>query len=334
MSEDPAEITDRLSEIINDEDSFDIDITGGPEPFSYAAGLFVHEKKPGNVRVHHFDFDKRVFRVMYPKYMTASDKPRIVFDVDRLIRLQASSIKNTESESSASYQPELDTDNLGANIKKLWEIVKNNPEKWKDFTTLKKGTEADLINNQSCSQNDIIKLFPDNKDSGFKPLLDELKKSELIKIKSRCRQYVIYSLNIPDNQAFLFEKSGTILEMYSYYTALSMGRFVDCSVGVHLDWDGKPGGIDNEIDLILSDGFRLFCISCKDCGIDKQYLYEIASLTRWYGGSYAKPVIISSVSSSPAVINRAKDSEIMLIDNIFGISETEFRDKIAGILSD
>ena len=66
-----AEITERISEIVNDEDSFDIDITGGPEPFSYAAGVFVREKKPGNVRVHRFDFDKRVFRVMYPDYKTS-----------------------------------------------------------------------------------------------------------------------------------------------------------------------------------------------------------------------------------------------------------------------
>ncbi len=333
-----AEITERISEIVNDEDSFDIDITGGPEPFSYAAGVFVREKKPGNVRVHRFDFDKRVFRVMYPDYKTVCDKPLRFFTVNKLIRLQASSIKNKYDDSGTSYKPDLDKDGLRENVIKLWKIAKKYPDEWKSFLTLPKGSESNLIGNNHCSPGDIIKLFPNNKDSRFKPLLDELVNGGLIKLKSRCRQYVIYSLNIPEYQDYLFKKSGTAFEMYSYHTALSTGRFVDCSVGVKLDWDGviknNSVEVDNEIDLILSDGFRLFCVSCKDCDIDKQFLYEIASLTRWYGGEYAKPVILSTVTASPAIKKRAEESEIILIDNIAGISDAEFKKQISGLLRD
>ena len=52
-SEDPGEITSAIAKTVENADSVDFDITGGPESFSYAVGRYVSDNKPGNVRVQY-----------------------------------------------------------------------------------------------------------------------------------------------------------------------------------------------------------------------------------------------------------------------------------------
>ena len=132
------------------------------------------------------------------------------------------------------------------------------------------------------------------------------------------------------------DKGGNIFEMYAYYIALSTGKYIDCCVGVNVDWDGivedKPEEVNNEVDLVLSDGRRPVFISCKNTEVKNECVYEIDTVARYYGGKYAKPVIFSSVKAKPAIINRAKESEIILIDNISDMTENEFRATIKELL--
>jgi len=124
---------------------------------------------------------------------------------------------------------------------------------------------------------------------------------------------------------FLFEKAGNLLEMYAALAAWESGAFHDVRVGVTVDWNGKNefGRLPdprNEIDLVLMHRNRIVLASCKNNAPQNDYLYEISTMARHYGGIFAAPVLISSLAASPTVRKRAMEMGILLIDGVSKIS--------------
>ena len=330
------EIISALDKICNTFDSFDFDITGGPEAFSYAVGKYVSENIPSNARVRYFDFVENKFIIVYPDFGSTDAELKRKLKVNELINLQASAVSNNLIRGGKKYRPDIFQNKYSENIVKIWNSVKRYPKEWNSFCGLRNENRQDLIKNYADSNDIILKHFGADTFTKYSQILSNLEKYGIIKVKNLSDKYITYKINLPEGQLDLMDKGGNIFEMYAYYVALSCGRYADCCVGVNVDWDGiveeKPEEVNNEVDLILSNGYRSAFISCKNTEVTNACIYEIDTVARYYGGKYAKPVILSSVKAKPAIKNRAKESEIILIDDIANLAEDEFKRKLCEIL--
>ena len=110
---------------------------------------------------------------------------------------------------------------------------------------------------------------------------------------------------------------GSILEIQTYLEEAEKAD--DCLLGVHLDWDGiihTEGGSDvlNEIDVLSLKGTIPTFISCKTGKMNKNSalhaLYELETVTRRFGGKYAKKVLVSAQPLNDMYLERAKEMGI------------------------
>lgn len=117
----------------------------------------------------------------------------------------------------------------------------------------------------------------------------------------------------------LLSDAGVWLELYTYYTAQRTGFFDDLKTSVIIDWDGKeePSGTVNEVDDILVKGITPLFISCKIGVPSVLAINEIDTLTRRFGGSMAKPVLVtaSPLQEIPEPTRqRAADMGVVLLE--------------------
>jgi hypothetical protein len=50
--------------------------------------------------------------------------------------------------------------------------------------------------------------------------------------------------------------------------------------------------------------------------VEKEYLYEISTMARHFGGPYARAMVVSAVKNRRSIHNRAMEMGILLIDNV------------------
>jgi len=89
--------------------------------------------------------------------------------------------------------------------------------------------------------------------------------------------------------------SGIWLEMYIYIQAKQC--FDEVYMGVDIDWNKRDicQSRDNEIDVVIMKNSQPIFISCKMRPIEKETVYEIYSMAKRLGGSYAKSLIATTV---------------------------------------
>ena len=57
--------------------------------------------------------------------------------------------------------------------------------------------------------------------------------------------------------------------------------------------------VRHEVDVVVTHGHIPVFISCKNTRLENEHLYEIATMTRHYGGRYARAAIVSNVENLP-----------------------------------
>ena len=305
-----------LKSIVKDDGEYVIDITGGSENIIAAMGFFAATMSKSNVRIHKFDI-KSSTRICY--FPTAKEeKVKPTFTVPDIIAMNGGKILGDEG----SYRYNLLDGKLENETLRLWNCVKGIARDWNKFCGI-----------PTITQNGrTAKLIEQKTESACRNVIRHLQRHGIISDPKMLtignKRYYTYKANIPEYAEFLYEKAGNLLEIYSYIAAVHTGVFDDCCVSVPLDWDGRPDGTTNEIDLILTrDAVPIF-VSCKNTEIENEYLYEISTLTRHFGGEYAKTMIISNYSNQYKLRERAKEMDIILIDNINGISVEAFKEKL------
>lgn len=126
-------------------------------------------------------------------------------------------------------------------------------------------------------------------------------------------------------------RAGDLLELQVFLAARALpGRFTDGVMGARLDWDGdgRPGGTSNEIDGLLMHGAIPLFVSCKLGSAPKEALYELNSVARRFGGSYAAMALCSGVQTGPEAGRdylrlRAKDMGIAWIGEVHRLGRGE-----------
>lgn len=325
-----AGIVKVLSDVVNETDAYDFDLTGGSEMVIAAIGHVVGLSKNKNISIHQYDIETgdTVFR--HPEYETLErdqSAPRLT--VPEIVSLYGGKVTARRDE----MRP--DAGKLKAEVIKLFSAVKNYSKEWNSFCTMPA---------EEFSENGRYRIRRFVENSGCmqtcRKIGDILEKEELISDihadKEKGRFYFEYTLNCGKNLAFLYSKSGNVLEFYTYIAAIESGVYTDVCISVDMDIDGiittDNTDTTNEIDVMASSGHLPVCISCKNRAVINEYMYEICAVASAYCGKYAVPVIVSTVGNSEAIEKRAKAMGIVLIDNIANLTFADFKGKLKDCL--
>ncbi len=144
-------------------------------------------------------------------------------------------------------------------------------------------------------------------------------------------------------------KAGSLLEYYTYKTALSVKRdeeyvYDDAEVGVVIAWDDDVNGTRNEIDCMAMSGVIPVFISCKNGNVETDELYKLDAVADRFGHEYAKTALASTIffdEEHPSydgdmaalnLKNRADDMGIRLLSKLHQVSEEKFAKQLKSLV--
>ena len=146
----------------------------------------------------------------------------------------------------------------------------------------------------------------------------------------------------------LLNKAGNPLELVCYTLLRELKEnfpdaYSDVAVGVNVDWDGEIHSeydaikdTRNEIDVMVMTGVKPVFISCKNCTVKKEALYELSTAAKHYGGKYASMVLVSTKAPEndkqyAYIKQRAKDMNITLLDNACDYTREGLKNELAKV---
>lgn len=228
-------------------------------------------------------------------------------------------------------------------IEIVWDICKNDCYTWNKQSTvfgmLEKSGVISKTLDVNVNLNDINNQHFDILDGTS--IFNQLSSKGIITYSVNKNNILKYSYKNAQIRRCLL-KAGNILELYAYMIAHEINEehpcfYDDIDTGVYVDWDGiiskytiNNHEIRNEVDIILMRGSVPIFISCKNGDVHKDALYELESVAKKYGGEYTKKILLathisSNTASKKHILQRAKDMNISVIDNIEQMSKVEFK---------
>lgn len=91
----------------------------------------------------------------------------------------------------------------------------------------------------------------------------------------------------------LLTKAGELLEVYTYFEACKTGYFDDVVSGYEFKWE--TGGVQNELDCVLTKGFCSMIVECKARSVLSQdFYYKLDSLAGRFGIGTKKVLIANT----------------------------------------
>lgn len=296
---------------------FDFDITGGIPMFIAAGGIFA-ATCPG----------EPIFLVQY-----APEQGRLVFchpegrphepnaaptmelSVPEVILLSGASFLKEHG----PVRYELEQSGMRREILRLWDAVGQSIGAWNAFCAL--GRPEGLPPGLTGKSVELRRA------QAYEGIAAKLRRAGIIsgerRRKAAGKLFAAYHLRVSAQAEFLYDKGGNLLEMLTYLAAKDTGAFADICCGAMLDWDGYQGhGAHepcNEIDLIFTYGHIPVFVSCKGTAAEKEYLYEIATMAKHFGGRRARPVLISAVRNRRSIHDRAREMGVLLLDDVCAI---------------
>ncbi|MCD7957180.1 MAG: protein kinase [Lachnospiraceae bacterium] len=100
----------------------------------------------------------------------------------------------------------------------------------------------------------------------------------------------------------LLTSAGEILEVYAYYDVLKTGYFDDVACGYEFGWE--KDGVKNELDLIMTKGFRSIIVECKAVvELKLDYYHKLHSIANQFGIGTTTVLLGNTYAHSNAVAN-------------------------------
>jgi hypothetical protein len=97
----------------------------------------------------------------------------------------------------------------------------------------------------------------------------------------------------------MFVASGMILEIYCFFEACKTCLFDDVQTGYRFNWEFDD--VTNELDLVLTKGYRSILIECKSiASVDEGIYLTLDSLGDHFGINYAKILILVTDTTTPS----------------------------------
>jgi uncharacterized protein Veg len=123
--------------------------------------------------------------------------------------------------------------------------------------------------------------------------------------------------------------AGEILEVYAYYDVLKTGYFDDVASGYEFSWES--GGVKNELDLVLTKGFRSMIVECKAVvELKLDYYHKLHSISDQFGIGTIKVLIGNTYARFDAVVNELNTMQRSR-GNQLGIKTISGRNQIVNI---
>lgn len=331
---DYGEMTDKLRTVAEENEDCVIDITGGKEVMLAAIGEVCFERKLPMIK----------FDLKYGRHMSViSGVPLkggedISLTIPEVIALNGGAVI---ADGGADFRWVLNED-FNADIESMWEICKKNCIQWNrqsmELAACERYGTVDENLTVRCAISGGIRGQQIDLEYGF---VQQLVNRGLI------TQYTnkdgMITLKYKNEQVYrCLTKAGNILELYAYMLLNEIddneeGYYDDLDIGVAVDWDGDVhSGAEhiydtkNEIDLIAMRGITPVFVSCKNGEARKEALYELDTVAEHFGGRYARKVLLATYispdeESKKYIAQRARDMNIVIIDNVNKMSREEFK---------
>ncbi len=313
-------IVSDLSRILNDEDEFDFDVTGGCELLAVALGVIISQNRY-KINVHKYSVigDRLLFN--YNKNSTGYDNEDERALIKEVIGLNGGKLI---SEDDYHY----DDKNFRNEVLRLWDAIKNLSNEWNRFCSL----SSDKI-----AEKTYIRRMEKKSDYSYcMRIMRSLHKYNIVEkyefYNMNDKQYLRYTLSNKALTNELYFKAGSSLETYGAVAVYECGIFKDVHNSVQIDLNGiitgRPADPRNEIDIMMLYRHVPVFVSCKNTQITKEYLYEIKIMAKQYGGKYGVAMILSSRQALEPVVQRAQEMGVILIDDVAQYSLSELKEKL------
>lgn len=333
-----------ISDIINRYDDCVFDIFGGNELLFIALGIAYERNKDKKVRINRHNFKNGIDSVRREAQLT----------VEEYIWINGGNVVDEGPAVDPAYCLNM-TDDLKADIDKMYYLCKNRSKLWNSMTSL-----LSLFDKIGEKSNGGLTVFVSKKV--YETLSSE-KKADLIKVSKLLlyleRRGILAGLKI-DNSADVeityknrqvkkcLMKAGQILEMKVYKIAKELtenGKAIcnDVKNGVVIDWSETYSdstamqSTKNEIDVFAMAGLIPVFISCKNGAVDTEELYKLNTVASKFGGEKARKILVAtSLPQSSEKMKyfrqRMKDMDIHLIEGLKDLNDKDFRQMLKSII--
>lgn len=205
-----------------------------------------------------------------------------------------------------------------ADFNKIWSVAGRDAKKWNTFSGIFKRFAGDENENLTVTApvkelDKCIRQYDALTRRGAIAMLHELNDLGILEHVKTDNEKLRYKFKNAIVKECLLD-AGCALELHTYYEMKNSGRYSDCRVGVHIDWDGKIGGkeqdVINEIDVLALEGYIPVFISCKNGKVNQMALYELDAVASRFGGRYVRKEMRAGQEMSEAYANRAREMQI------------------------
>lgn len=338
-----------LTNIVEEYTDCYFDLTGGDELTLVAVGIIYERYSERRLQLHRYNIRTgKIHDTDADGFTVEKNVPGIT--VEQNLILHGGAVISSAQKENGTAPWNLNGD-FCSDIKEMWEICKRNCGLWNyEITALGIMEQCKMLSEDELSFSVNI------------PFAEDFLKQH--KIKADWKGYyrleqagllqniqndgVTFSFTYKDAQVKrCLMKAGTILELVTYLTALSLkdaqgsSVFQDAMTGVFIDWDGDihpSGAVDteNEIDVILMHGLVPIFISCKNGAVEDDELYKLSTVSERFGGTYAKKVLVATTlgkgkNSRYYFLERAKDMGIIVLEGVHRMTQAEFARKLRAL---
>lgn len=312
-------VVERMEEVLKREEAHNcyFDLTGGEELIAVAMGILSRDYK---TPMHLFDVESGKLHMLnkweLPGIEEAVESRKIELTLDDIVGFRGGKISYRHQKMSKSN---LDTEGFETIVNKLWEILKPEPDKWNAMSKIFQdcvNCESEHVKvsaGQKKLKSTIAKYRQFDGVDEFVDYLRRLEGAGALEQLKVTPEAVSYSyISEPMRECLL--DAGCLLELRTYYNRKNTGKYSDCRVGVHIDWDGVFDGhnqdVENEIDVMLLRGNVATFISCKNGRADQMALYELNTVADRFGGEYVEKELSISQPLAGAYLRRAEEMNI------------------------
>lgn len=319
-----------LSKIIRDNPGVRFELTGGSELILIALGCIAARYDISKLRIDPFtgkEIDIRGQSVHTSDY-------HFNISIEQDIILHGGMLTNQ----TGSFGEWHFTESFCSDIRIMWDICRKLKKNWNKYC----GILDELQKNAPRHHEGWVDVYRG-------PLGDAIALVEALNDNNMLRDYSEHGKLISfrfknDSIRKIISKAGNILELHVYEVATRDGYlFSDAIIGAHIDWDGEVHDINNpgydtinEIDVVLMKNVCPIFISCKNGKVGGLALHELATVSRKFGGKYARKALIigpalDQTTGTMYFRQRAKDMHIWLIDDVFRMSDEQLLDRLKRI---
>ena len=288
-----------------------IDLTGGSEVALVAIGMLAKECQ---ISLFRYDRDSRSYKNIYlcPMAQDVSAEPHL--SVRAILALAGGVMKSHVHVAVDTLEKDVSDD-----IFRVWTIYKKHHNVWSKVVGYLQQISKDLTLDELHISSRQTLYGAERIVASNNQVMEELALAGIIKNYTCDNGKISFDYKNRLMRSCLCD-TGVCLELYVYAAALSAGIYDDVQISVVIDWDGNLSAsvnTINEIDVMVTRGIVPMFISCKSGTPNVTALNEIKTLTKQFGGKYARPVLVTMANvrtGDKYLKQRAKDMGIDIID--------------------